>query len=176
MLTALAAALNQVTVFRMPQGGSVTACSMMFIALAGYGLGPVTGFMAGISAGLLDLFFGGYVVHPAQLILDYPLAFAMVGLMGGIFGLKNFQAGKINLNLQLGFSLGMMARFVCHLISGAIFFGAYAPEGQNPVVYSAVYNVTYILPEMLFTLVLLSVPAYRAAVDTVLRPKGARAA
>ncbi len=71
---ALAFAANKVTLFSMPAGGSVTLCSMFFITLAGFWFGPVYGILTGVAMGLLDLVTGGYFVHPAQVLLDYPLA------------------------------------------------------------------------------------------------------
>ncbi len=44
-------------------------------------------------------------------------------------------------------------RFISHFLSGAIFFGHYAPEGQNVWLYSLIYNSSYMIPETLITLV-----------------------
>ena len=41
-----------------------------------------------------------------------------------------------------------------HVVSGAIFFADYAPEGMSPLVYSLGYNGTYVLGEMVLTLIL----------------------
>jgi thiamine transporter len=47
-----------------------------------------------------------------------------------------------------GATVGIFGRFVAHFISGVVFFGPYAPEGMSPVVYSAIYNGAYIVPEI----------------------------
>ena len=39
-----------------------------------------------------------------------------------------------------------MARFVPHFVSGVIFFGQNAPKGQPVVIYSLIYNATYMVP------------------------------
>jgi thiamine transporter len=69
---------------QLPYGGSATLFSMFFLFLIGYTFGPAVGITAGMAYGLLDLLINPYVVYPLQLLLDYPLAFGMLGL-GGFF-------------------------------------------------------------------------------------------
>ena len=59
----------------LPNGGSVTLFSMLIICLVGYWYGPVTGIIAAVAYGVLQFITGPYVVHPLQVLLDYPLAF-----------------------------------------------------------------------------------------------------
>ncbi|HEV2093551.1 MAG TPA: energy-coupled thiamine transporter ThiT, partial [Rubrobacter sp.] len=47
----------------------------------------------------------------------------------------------------------VLARFVCHFISGIVFFASYAPEGWNPYLYSAAYNAAYLVPSLAIALV-----------------------
>lgn len=155
LLVALSIALNQLVLFRMPQGGSVTAFSMLPIVLCACLLGVRRGLMAGISVGLLDLLFNPYVVHPVQLLLDYPLSFGALALSGLIFA----GTGK----LIPSYLFGLFCRYCCVVLSGIIFFGMYAPEGFNAVTWSLWYNVTYLGAEGIFTVILLAVPAFRNA-------------
>ena len=60
-----------------------------------------------------------------------------------------------------GIILGTFGRFVCVFVSGVIFFGMYAPEGQNVLVYSAVYNGLYLVPEAIICIVLAMIPQIR---------------
>lgn len=154
---ALATILSYVKLFQMPQGGTVTACSMLFIALVGYMFGLRAGIIAGVAHGLLQLAFGGYVVHPAQLILDYPLAFGMLGLSGL---LRNTKYG-----LFTGYILGAVGRLACSVASGVIFFAEYAPPETSVFVYSLSYNASYIVPEAIITLAILFVPNIRGLID-----------
>ena len=165
---ALTTVLQNIRVFTMPQGGSVTACSMLFIVLAAYWFGPATGFLAGAAAGLLDLLLHGYVVHPAQLLLDYPLAFGALGL-AGFFGQGKFRDTHLlsKINLHIGYIVGAAGRLLSSTLSGYIFFASYAPEGTHPVIYSLVYNASYMLPEIALTLIIISIPAFRRVIDTV---------
>ncbi|AZR72951.1 energy-coupled thiamine transporter ThiT [Anoxybacter fermentans] len=149
---AIALILNKLVLFHMPQGGSVNLemLPIIFIALR-WGVGA--GFLTGAAHGLLQMIFGAYIVHPVQLILDYPLPFALLGL-AGLFKTQ-LDGDKGAINIILGTVIGVFGRFLSHLISGVVFFGEYAPEGQNVWVYSAIYNASYIIPSLLISLVIL---------------------
>ncbi len=139
LCVALSVVLSYFKLLRMPQGGSVTLEMAPLLFLA-YRHGFKWGIAAGAMSGLIQLLFGGYVVHPAQAILDYPLAFGCVGI-AGLFGEKAL----------LGTIVAGFSRFLCHVVSGAIFFAKYAPEGQNPWIYSIVYNATFIIPALILS-------------------------
>ncbi|MEG0830168.1 MAG: energy-coupled thiamine transporter ThiT [Anaerovoracaceae bacterium] len=153
VLVALAIALNQVIIFRMPQGGSITAFSMLPIVLCAYFFGVRRGLMAGMCVGLIDLIFNPYVIHPVQLILDYPLAFGALAF-GGLLA-----SGKFG--LISGYVLGLGCRYMCAVLSGTIFFGSYAPEGFNALTWSLWYNLTYLGIEGGITVILLAIPQVR---------------
>jgi len=155
---ALAFALNQVALFRMPQGGSITPFSMFFITLAAFWFGPVWGVISGVAMGLLDMTTGFYSVHIGSIILDYPVAFGALGL-AGIFR-------KMRFGLQIGFVFGVFGRFVSVVMSGYLFWLEMLPGSFWG---SIVYNATYIVPEMVATLVIISLPAMKHALDTVTR-------
>jgi len=160
MCIALAFVLNQVSLFRMPQGGSITPASMLFIVLAGYWLGPVYGIIAGVGKGLLDLTTGFVNVHPIQVLLDYPLAFGMLG-MAGFFR-------KMNFGLQIGYIVGVLGRLLMVFTSGLVFFVDVAGLGLVSGAWvSFVYNIAYIGPEMVVTLIIISLPSLRHAIDVV---------
>jgi len=157
---ALAAVLSYIKLFDMPQGGSVTACSMLFIVLVGYWFGARAGFAAGVVFSLIRLAFGDPVVHPAELFLDYPLAFGALGLAGLFRGVR--------FGLQTGYVFGVFLRFLCSFVAGVVFYSSYAVEaGENVFLYSAVYNLSYLLPEMIATLVIVSLPPVRGVIDRI---------
>lgn len=159
--SAIAIALAMVTSYlkiaSLPFGGSITLFSMFFICLIGYLYGPKTGFAAGAAYGLLQFVTGPYVYHPVQVLLDYPLAFGALGLAGWF---RNARHG-----LMKGVIVGMTGRYICHVVSGYIFFAQFA-EG-NVVIYTLAYNATYIVPEMIATIAILCVPAVRTALSAV---------
>lgn len=155
LLVALAVVLKQVKLFPMPQGGDVSAFGMLPIALCAYFFGVRRGVMAGMCVGLVDLIFSPYVIHPVQLLLDYPLAFGAIGFAGL---LRNKKGGLI-----AGYLLGVFGRYICSVLSGIIFFGTYAPEGFNSVTWSAWYNFAYLGAEAAITVVLLVIPPVKRA-------------
>lgn len=139
LAAALALALSYVRLWRMPQGGSITLENVP-ILLFTLRWGLRAGFGAGSVTGLLQMILGGYVVHPVQALLDYPLAFAALSL-----------AALWKRPVWVGLVLGSGGRFACHLLSGVVFFAAYAPEGTNVWIYSAVYNGSFMLPTLVLS-------------------------
>ena len=150
LLIALSTVLGQIKVFEMPQGGAVTLFSILPIAVCGYLLGTRRGVMAGFCVGLINLIFGPYVIHPVQLLMDYPIAFGAVGLAGIT---RNYRNG-----LTTGYIIGLIGRYICAVLSGVIFFGAYAPEGFNAWTWSLWYNLTYLAAEGLLTVLIINIP------------------
>ncbi len=155
---AIAFVLNTFVVLRMPQAGSVTLFSMLVIVLIGYWFGPTTGIMAGMAFGILDMLYAPYVVHPIQFLIDYPLAFGMLGL-SGFFRDKKY-------GLQFGYLVAVFARYLCHVLGGIIFFAEYAGD-SNVIAYSLIYNSTYLGIEAAITFVLLWIPAVRRALERI---------
>lgn len=147
MMIALAIILGEyVKLFEMPMGGSVTLGGMVPLFIFTFRWGWKKGILAGAIYGILDLILGGfYSMHPVSILLDYPLAFAMIGLAGFF---KKSAAGYIG-----GIFTGITGRFICHVISGVVFYASYA-KGQSPWIYSILYNGTFLLPELAITLVM----------------------
>ena len=141
MFVALATVLSYLKLFSLPQGGSVTAASMVPILWLALRRGPKVGLFAATVYGLVQFALGPYIYHPAQVLLDYPIAFGLLGI-AGFFQKRPF----------IGVSLGIIGRFVAHFLSGIIFFSSYAPEGMHPAVYSAVYNGGYLLVELVISI------------------------
>ncbi len=148
---ALAFVLSMIKVFHLPMGGSITAGSMIPILLLALRRGYKLGLSTAVLYGIIQIIEGAYIVHPAQALLDYPLAFGALGL-AGFFAPG---AEKKKLYALLGVIVGIAGRFVCHFFSGVIFFSEYAPEGMNPWFYSALYNGSYLLPELIISAVLI---------------------
>jgi len=141
VFVALSTALSYIKLFSLPQGGSVTAGSMMPILWLALRRGAKTGLFAAAVYGCVQLAVEPFIFHPAQVLLDYPIAFGVLGL-----------AGFFQNHPFVGVNLGIVGRFLAHFISGVVFFAEYAPEGMHPVVYSAVYNGSYLLPELVISI------------------------
>lgn len=151
---ALAFILSFIKLYEMPQGGSVTLASMLPVFMFAYAYGVAPGLCVGFAYGLLQFIQGGWFVHPVQFLLDYPLAFAMLGFAGIAKKLPE------NWGLIPGILLGTLLRFLCAFLTGVFFWGDGAGE-QNVLIYSAVYNGTYLIPETFICLVLAMVPQIR---------------
>lgn len=156
---ALGTVLSNFKVYSFPFGGSITLLSMLFICLPGYWFGLKTGLITGVAYGILQLIIDPYVIHPVQLLTDYPLAF-------GAFGLSGLFTDKKN-GLVKGYLAGIVGRWVFATISGWIFFAEYAWEGWHPLLYSLTYNGIYIFAEGAITLIILAIPYVREALGRV---------
>jgi thiamine transporter len=147
--------LSYIKIIQFPNGGSITIASMLPLFIFAYIAGARWGIIAGLCYGLLQYIQEPFFVHWAQFLLDYPLAFAMLGL-----------AGIFRKNIYLGALTGGISRLICHFISGVVFFGSYAGE-QNVFVYSLVYNISYILPDMAICMLILAIPGVRSAIERI---------
>jgi thiamine transporter len=141
---ALAWILSLVKIYRMPQGGEI---SLVMVPLVIFALlrGPLPGFIAGLTFGLLHFLQTSYAVHPLQVLLDYPLAYGAAGLAG-------FAAGRLESPpmVVLGVLASCLGRFTFHVISGIIFIGFYLKDVPgNPQLYSTIYNGAYMVPDAL---------------------------
>lgn len=132
---ALSIALSFVKLFALPQGGSVSL-GMLPIFIFAIRRGGTAGISAGLAVGLLRLFLGGYVVHPLQALLDYPVASALLGT-----------AGFFRKSRYFGVAAATFLNLFATVLSGVVFFSAYAPEGMNVWLYSILYNASVVIPE-----------------------------
>ncbi len=162
--SSIALALALVTsMIKLPEfhsGGSVTLFSMLFIALIGHWYGPYVGIMSAVSYGLLHFIITPIFYTPAQMLIDYPLAFGSLGLSGFFYKGKN--------GLIKGYILGVLGRYFFAFLSGLIFFAAYAEgSGMSVPIYSLYYNGSYIIPEAIATCILIRFPAMANALNRV---------
>lgn len=158
---ALGTVLSNIKVFSFPTGGSITLLSMLIICLPGYWFGLGAGIITGVAYGVLQMLVDPYILYPMQLVIDYLLAFGALGLAGLCAKRKN--------GLIPGYLIGVTGRFIFAVLSGWIFFGMYAWEGWNPLLYSIVYNAIYIFAEAAVTIVILLLPPVKKAMERVKR-------
>jgi thiamine transporter len=130
---------------------------MLPIVVCAYYFGIRRGLMAGMCVGLIDLIFNPYVIHPIQMLLDYPLAFGALAFAGL---LRTRKYGLVS-----GYVFGLICRYFCAVLSGMIFFGEYAPEGFNAFTWSIYYNITYLGVEGALTVAVLCIPTVRKAIE-----------
>ena len=144
LMLAVTILLHQLKLYHMPQGGSITCGAMLPLLFIAYRYGPGIGCLTGFLYGLINILQDPFILHPLQVLFDYPLPYMMLGLAA-------LWPGHRCLSTLLAFC----GRYLCHFISGAVFFGSYAPEGTSPYLYSLVFNATYLLPEFLICFLLL---------------------
>ncbi len=157
IMIAMAQVLSYVVIFQMPQGGSVTAGSMVPIIFFALRRGWKQGILAGSVYGVLQFILGPkYSFHIISLLFDYAVAFGALGLAGLL-------KPTSKRNIALGAILAVLGRFACHFVSGVVIWSVYATG--NPYWYSLGYNASYLLPEMMvsvFLLVLIYDPISRS--------------
>ena len=151
IMVALALVLNQLKIFRLPNGGSITLEMLpIFFFAVRWGVGP--GLLAGFAFGLLQMFIDGAVAWGWQsLLLDYLVAFTPLGL-AGLFKGKDW-------GIFAGTVLGSVVRFIVHFISGITIYAIVAPTElfnmtfTSPWMYSLAYNGSYMAIDMALCLV-----------------------
>lgn len=149
---AMSFALSYLRIVKMPQGGSITLASLLPLMIYSYIFGVKKGVIVGMVYGLLQALQDPYIIHPAQFLLDYPIAFGGIGL-SGIFS-KNKKLEKApQVKFLLGGLLGGVSRFSAHFLAGSFAFSAFAGD-QNPFLYSFIYQAGYVLPDLAIVIVI----------------------
>lgn len=154
---ALAFVLSYIKLFDLPQGGAVTAASLLPIVAFAYSYGLAPGLVVGVAYGLLQMIQDPWIVTPVQAILDYPLAFACIALAAVARRLPD------SWGWLAGMALAAVGRFVCHTFTGVVFFAEYAEgTGLSPFVYSVSYN-SFVFVDMAICAVVMAFPQVRGA-------------
>ncbi len=155
VLIALSAVLSLVKIYDLPLGGSITLLSMLPVAVIAICFGNRWGLFCAILYAFVQVAMDlgklmGYGMTAATwvgcLMFDYIIAFGALGLAGifrkkGVFG------------QCMGITVALVIRFISHFISGAIVFSVFCPDGWNVYFYSLCYNGSYMLPELLITII-----------------------
>lgn len=149
---ALAQVVGYLKLYEFPQGGAITLNLLpIFLYCARWGFGP--GMLASFSFSVLQLMFDGAYAWSWQSMLgDYLLAFTLLGLAGLFSSRKG--------GYFIGTVLGSVACFAAHWVTGATVWAEYMPPQffgmtmTSPWFYSALYNGSYMLADMVLALVL----------------------
>ena len=139
---ALAVVLGLMKVWQMPQGGEISL-AMLPLLLVAFRRGVIPGMLAGALYGIVDAMLNPFIVHWVQYLLDYPLAYALVGVAGivshGLRSSRDSNGTSVPL-IIVGSTVAAIGRYASHTLSGVIFFSEYAGPGQPVLLYSAGYN------------------------------------
>ena len=152
---ALSFALSFVKFSPVTSGGSVTLASMVPLLVYAYFYGVADGLLTGLIFGLLNFISGPWILTPATFFLDYPLAYASIGLMGFAKKLGKNQTAHVAIATLAVYAM----RFTCHLLSGMIYFAENAIWVEFPAwalsnafVYSLIYQCLYLPFDMLISM------------------------
>ncbi len=154
---ALSFALSYARLFKLPQGGSVTFASLLPLMIYCMMFGTRRGLLVCLVYGTLQALQDPYIIHPMQFLLDYPLAFGLIGV-SGIFVEKNLFKNKI-VGFVLGAVLAVGLRYACHVCSGVFAFADYfywdselMSKYDSAAIYSIAYN-SFALVDMAIAIV-----------------------
>ena len=189
--TVLALLCAYIPFLNLPFGGGFTIASMLPLVIISYMYGVKWGVFSGFVYSIIQLLLGHSTVMAlftpgsdefqgigaaiAICLIDYVLAYTALGL-GGIFRHRTESKAKA---LVLGVVLALGIRYLCHVVSGCIFYGMWAewffsqegfPLGTAildtfsgfglSLLYSIVYNGLFMIPEIVITAVA-AIPAAR---------------
>jgi thiamine transporter len=187
MVLAMVCAL--IPFLNLPFGGGFTVASMLPVVIISYMYGMKWGFFSAaiysVIQVVMDLYLGkgstlialfmpnsedymGIGAAIAILIIDYLVAYTLLGFGGAFRKMKNK-----TLALTLGVVLALSLRYLAHIVSGYIFYGAWAEwfftqdnfyaiggwildtfSGEGlAIIYSIFYNGLYMIPEIIITAV-----------------------
>ena len=148
---ALAFVLSYARLFKLPNGGSITFASLLPLMIYCCMFGTRRGLIVCSFYGVLQALQDPYIIHPMQFLLDYPLAFGLVGV-SGIFMEKGVFKEKKILAFLLGGVVAVLFRYICHVCSGTFAFATYT-DFKAALAYSLGYNATYVFADMAIALV-----------------------
>lgn len=165
--SSLATVLGFIRLYRLPWGGalSLKILPLLYLALR---RGPKAGASGGLITGLVTLVLDPVILHPFQVLLDYIFPYLSLGIAGWFRGAPRW-----------GVCVTGVIRLCFHVLSGVVFFAAYAPSGLNrqtyhflsdyfgltlpfllhesmtPWLYSIMYNGSVIIPELILMMLIL---------------------
>lgn len=181
VMIAAATVLSLIKIYEPPFGGAVTMFSMVPILILSFRHGVKWGCASAFVYSVLQLLLGlasvAWVPTARGVVLcilfDYIIAFSVLGLAGVFNALKTNEYVKI----VIGIIAACILRYTSHVISGAVVWYEITKEGQwNDLVnqfgmwtYSAIYNIQYMGPETILTLI--AAPAILAVVAIIKKKK-----
>ena len=155
ILIALSLVLETITLYKLPNGGSVTL-SMVPIILFAVRSGCGWGAMAGFVFGGINYLMGGVSIDWTTIICDYFIAFSMLGFGAGLFSKKK-------LGCIWGSLTGISFQFLASYLVGVFVWGKWMPDEflgmtmTSPWIYSFLYNILWAAPDLLLAAVIFTV-------------------
>ena len=159
ILIALSTVLSAFPILRLPNDGTVTLASMVPVIIIGILYGTKQGLLSAFVFSVLQMITAGVATPPTQnflsyllvVLLDYIVAFTVLGTSGMFY--KLFKNNKFS--IPISGIIVVIFRFLCHFISGIVIWDVYAPSDSSPILYSFIYNGSYMGIELLTTAIIL---------------------
>lgn len=150
LMLALTTILSIVPLIELPYGGSITAASMVPMVIIAYRYGFRWGLLTGAAYGLIQLLFGlknlsyatSAVAAIAIILLDYLFAFMSTAFAGFFRKSRSQASGLVCATLVV-----CAVRYLFHVISGCTVWAGLSIPTADALLYSLIYNATYLLPE-----------------------------
>ena len=144
-------------------GGSI-GFAMVAVLVMAYRRGWLPAILTGLLMGLMDIATSAYILHPVQLLLDYILPYAVVGLVGllrPLFIKSQTKSEKI-LWIISAAVIGGLLKFTSHYLAGIIYWAnpenfAWNLNQMNPYLYCFIYNIAFIGPSIILCAALMVV-------------------
>ena len=168
--------LSCVKIVVLPQGGSVTYLSLLFLWLITYFFGFRYGLIWSILLGFvrlgLNYLTGEFINYdPFALLLEYPLGFSVFALGGllkepksdtSVGSLGRFRAEPFK--LKMGYAIGVLGQLVLYVISAVCFYPPDREGFWNNLLFCILYDGSYLMVEGVMTLLFLCVPPVHEAI------------
>ena len=155
-------------------GGSI-GIAMVPIFIISYRRGLVPGILCGLLLSLVQMLGGVYVFQGKtfdneflkimgpffQIMLDYVLAYTLVGVAGAFSGMykKANSFSKKATAIIIGCFVGGTLKFLCHFFSGGFFwldgYSKFMGIASDSWAYSFIYNISYCLPCIILSTVIM---------------------
>ena len=171
---AMSFALSYARFLKLPQGGSVTFASLLPLMIYCAMFGTRRGVVVCLIYGFLQALQDTYIIHPVQFLLDYPLAFGMIGVSGFFCERTPLKKNKL-IAFIVGAVIAVVLRYACHICSGVFAFADYADleTYDTAIAYSFAYNsftMVDLAIDLAAGILLLLSPAFRRQMDIASQP------
>lgn len=134
LISAITLSLSLFKVFSMPQGGSITLYLIPLYFVA-FNFNLKDAFFVGFISATLQIIFGGYILNPIQVILDYYLPILFITT-----------CGVYTKNIFINILIGSLFAMLSYVISGVIFF-------EVDFIPSLIYNATFFIPTVIINMI-----------------------
>ena len=150
-----------------PSGGSI-GIAMLPILIIGIRRGGIAGVAVGLIMGLFDMATKAYLYNGLQVMCDYVLPYALVGVMGFFKPLidKSESIGHKMLWISVGTLIGGTLKLISHYIAGVtlwvpLFGYSWKLEYMGPYLYSFLYNLAAIGPSVVICLAVVTAMIFK---------------